>query len=182
MENNKGNEGTSEGLINSFEKLVKGLTETTLNLLPNIITDEVMMGMGVPEEHASAAYGVIDTLLRELMKLKGADDYENEVNAVISIYNIATSGVENIGEDDLSKLAGYAINSDAIFNTLASVSTSNPFGIDIKSETNREKFADAIEEGYAKDVKDAADKQRVYDVYDAVAKLLGLEEEVELTK
>lgn len=182
MESNKGNEGTSEGLINSFEKLVKGLTETTLNLLPNIITDEVMMGMGVPEEHASAAYGVIDTLLRELMKLKGAADYDNEVNAVISIYNIATSGVENIGKEDLSKLSGYAINSDAIFNTLTSVSASNPFGIDIKSESTRKDLADAIEEGYAKDVKDAADKQRVYDVYDAVAKLLGIEDEVELTK
>jgi hypothetical protein len=179
---NKSEGDNTENLANSFESLVKGLKESTIDLLSDIITDEVMISMGVPEEHAGAAFSVLETLLRELVKLQGAADYDNEVNAVLSIYKIATSGVDKIKTEDIPELAKYAIDSDAIFNTLNSISTSNPFGIDIKTPETREDIANAIEENYAKSLETETDKQRVYDVYMSVTKLLGLEVEVELTK
>lgn len=175
----KDSEGeTTEVVINSFGKLIDKLSESTLKLLPNIITDNTLVGIGVPEEHAKAAYGVLETLLNELIKVKGAANYDSEVKAVLSLYNIATHGINKLNETDIKELAGYAVASDAIYNTLASVSTSNPFGIDIKSEANRAKFSDAIEKGYAESGK----TQREYDVYNAITKLLGLEDEVDLVK
>jgi len=73
-------------------------------------------------------------------------------------------------------LVDYAIKSDAIFNTLVSVSTSNPFGIQIQDETTRTNLINAIEDHYAQ----SAQTQRERDIYYAVATLLGLDEEVKL--
>ena len=83
---------------------------------------EELEDMGIPAEHADAAYSVVETLLRELMALKGAADYTGEVNSILSLYEIAT-GTEEFTEDDIAELVSYGIESDAIFNTLVSIST-----------------------------------------------------------
>jgi hypothetical protein len=175
---NKGDENLAE----SFEDLVEGLTEATLDLLPDVIKTDVLVSFGIPKEYADSAFGVIETLLRELLKLQGAEDYNNEVDAILSLYNFATTGLEDFKEEDIPGIVEYAIKSDAIYNTLNSVSTSNPFGIEITNEADREAVADAIEKYYAEDKASEADKQRVYDVYSAIARLLGVENEVELAK
>jgi hypothetical protein len=84
--------------------------------------------------------------------------------------------MEDFEKEDINKLVDYAVKSDAIFNTLNSVATSNPFGIEINTESTRTTFIEAIEEGYAASGK----TQRERDIYNAVAKMLGLDAEVNL--
>jgi len=169
-------QGGQEAMVDSLADLINNLDEFTIRLLPEILTNDTIISMGVPAEYAQTTYDVMETLLRELMKLQGASDYENEVNSILSLYNLATSGVEKFAEDDVEKLVDYAIKSDAIFNTLVSVSTSNPFGIQIQDETTRTNLINAIEDHYAQ----SAQTQRERDIYYAVATLLGLDEEVKL--
>lgn len=165
-----------EAMVDSLTSLINNLNDFTIGLLPSIISADTLESMGIPAEYASAAYGVVETLLKELMELKGAADYDNEVNAILALYNLAATGVEDFTEDDISKLVNCAMDSDAIFNTLVSISTSNPFGIEIPDETVRADLAKAIEDNYAQSGK----TQREYDIYNAVANLLGLDEDVDL--
>lgn len=169
-------ENSQEAMVNSLTDLINNLNDYTISLLPTILSKDTITGMGVPAEYADATFNVIETLLKELMKLKGAEDYTNEVNSILSLYNLATSGVEEFTEEDVADLVNYAIESDAIFNTLVSISTSNPFGIQIEDEATRENIANAIEDNYEKSGK----TQRELDIYTAVATLLGLEDEVKL--
>ena len=168
-------EVNKDDMVTSLTGLINNLNEFTIGLLPKILTNDTIMDMGVPAEHAEAAYSVVETLMRELMALKGAEDYTSEVNSILSLYEIATGGKE-FAEEDISELVSYAIDSDAIFNTLVSISTSNPFGIEIPDDGSREQLVQSIEEFYAESGK----SQREYDIYMAVATLLGLDSEVKL--
>jgi hypothetical protein len=85
--------------------------------------------------------------------------------------------VENFTEEDIPELIACAVESDAIYNTIISVSTSNPFGIEIPDEATRTQIADAIEE-YYETHSDHSSRERV--LYQAVATLLGLDAEVNL--
>ena len=170
-----GGENDQEAMVNSLTDLINNLNDFTISLLPNILSDDTIESMGVPAEYAKATFGVIETLLKELMKLKGAEDYTNEVNSIVSLYNLATSGVEEFTEEDIAGLVNYAVESDAIFNTLVSVSVSNPFGIEIPAESRAELIG-AIEDNHAQSGK----TPREHDIYAAVATLLGLDGEVKL--
>lgn len=165
-----------EAMVDSLTSLINNLNEFTIDLLPSILPLDTLTSMGIPEEQADAAFGVVETLLRELMNLKGADDYDSEVNAILAFYNLATNGIEDFTEEDIPMLLDYAMNSDAIFNTLVSISTSNPFGIQIDDADTRAELASAIEDYYAQSGK----TQREHDIYTAIATLLGLEDEVAL--
>lgn len=171
-----GGEANQEAMVNSLTSLINNLNEFTIGLLPSILSSDTIASMGIPAEYAEAAYKVVETLLTELMKLKGAENYDSEVGAILSLYNLATSGMENFTEAEIPKLVGYAMDSDAIFHTLMSVSTSNPFGIEIPDADSRQALVDAIEDHYAQSGK----TQRELDIYNAIATLLGLEAEVEL--
>ena len=181
---NKSEGESTEDFAKSFEKLVRGLKESTLDLLPDIFTTDVLVSFGIPEEYAASSFSVIETLLRELVKLQGAANYDNEVNAVISLYNLATSDLDNLEEEDIPRVIDYAVKSDAIYNTLKSVSDSNPFGIKLEDESDRNTCANELEEHYneAIETAPAAEKQRLYDVYSAIAKLIGVDDIVEFTK
>ena len=172
-----GSEGevSKDDMVTSLTGLINNLNEFTIDLLPKILSNETIVDMGIPAEHAGAAYSVIETLLRELMALKGAEDYTGEVNSILSLYEIAT-GAEEFTEEDIAELVGYAIDSDAIFNTLVSISVSNPFGIEIPDDGSREQLIEGIEKYYGESGK----SQREYDIYMAVATLLGLDGEVKL--
>lgn len=165
-----------EDKVTSITSLIEKLDEFTITLLPSILSASTLESMGVPAEYTEATYNVFETLLKELLKLKGSANYDNEVNAILSIYNLATSGMDDFEKEDINKLVDYAVKSDAIFNTLNSVATSNPFGIEIDTESTRTTFIEAIEEGYAASGK----TQRERDIYNAVAKMLGLDAEVNL--
>lgn len=171
-----GGEENQEAMVDSLTSLINNLNEFTIGLLPNILSTETITSMGVPAEYADATFGVIETLLKELMKLKGAEDYTNEVNSILSLYNLATSGMEDFSQDDVAGLVDYALKSDAIYNTLMSVSTSNPFGIEISNADERAAIVEAIEENFAQSGQTARER----DIYTAVAKLLGLDAEVDL--
>ena len=181
---NKSEGEATEDFAKSFEKLVRGLKESTLDLLPDIFTTEVLVSFGIPEKQAEPSFKVIETLLRELVKLQGAENYDNEVNAVISLYNLATSDLDNLEEEDIPMVVDYAVKSDAIYNTLKSISDSNPFGIELEDEEDRKQCADELEEHYneAMETVPASEKQRLYDVYSAIAKLVGVEDMVEFAK
>ena len=69
-----------------------------------------------------------------------------------------------------------ATESDAIYNTIVSISVSNPFGIEIPEESARADIADSIEDLYAQSGKTQKDRT----LYNAVATLLGVDEEVNL--
>jgi len=164
-----------DDMVTSLTSLIQNLNDFTIGLLPKILSTNTIVEMGVPAEHAEAAFGVVETLLKELMALKDAGDYSNEVNSILSLYQIAT-GAGEFTEEDIPQLVGYAIESDAIFNTLVSISTSNPFGIEIPDDGSREQLIDGIEKYYGESGK----TERERDIYMAVATLLGLDGEVKL--
>lgn len=170
-------EENREELVNSFSSLIENLNEYTIELLPSIFTESTITSMGVPAEYAEATFDVVETLLTELMELKGAADYENEVDAILHLYDLATTGMENFTEADIPELVRCAKNSDAIYNTIIGISTSNPFGIEIPDEATRTEIADALEEYYETN-SDHSSRERA--LYQAVAALLGLENEVNL--
>lgn len=168
-------EVNKDDMVTSLTSLIQNLNDFTIGLLPKILSTNTIVEMGVPAEHAEAAFGVVETLLKELMALKDAGDYSNEVNSILSLYQIAT-GAGEFTEEDIPQLVGYAIESDAIFNTLVSISTSNPFGIEIPNDGSREQLIDGIEKYYGESGK----TERERDIYMAVATLLGLDGEVKL--
>ena len=170
------NGADQDAMVNSLTSLINNLNEFTIGLLPKILSVDTITSMGVPAEYAEATFSVIETLLKELMNLKGAADYDNEVNAILSLYNLATSGMEDFTEEDIPKLAGYLMDSDAIFNTLVSVSTSNPFGIEIEDEATRADLVEGIEEFFAQSGK----SQREREICVAIAKILGVDDMLNL--
>ena len=170
------NGADQDAMVNSLTSLINNLNEFTIGLLPKILSVDTITSMGVPAEYAEATFSVIETLLKELMNLKGAADYDNEVNAILSLYNLATSGMEDFTEEDIPQLAGYLMDSDAIFNTLVSVSTSNPFGIEIEDEATRADLVEGIEEFFAQSGK----SQREREICIAIAKILGVDDMLNL--
>ena len=177
-----GKENTAD-FAQSFEKLVKGLKSSTLDLLPNIITDEVLASFGIPEEQARPSYQVIETLLRELVKLQGAENYDSEVDAILALYEFATGDLDNVEQEDLPGLIDYAIKSTAIYNTLVSISEENPFGIEVEDDDDLKTVAEELDKLYAQDMEDSAnDKERVKGVYVAIAKFVGVSDKVSYCK
>ena len=116
-----GGDGSKENIANSFKDLVQNLNETTLNLLATVLSEESLVSMGVEKAYAAIAYDVVDALLRELMELKNSSNYENEVNTVLSIYDILSAG--NIEEAQIGDLIRQVLKSQVVMNTLDRVST-----------------------------------------------------------
>ena len=174
--NAMGDENNPDAMVDSLTGLIRNLNEFTISLLPTIFSEETVTSMGIPAEYADATYQLFETLLTELMKLKDAEDYDNEVNAILELYNLATSGTENFDDNNLARLFDYANKSDAIYNTLVSISTSNPFGMEIEDAAARQDLADAIAEVYHDSGKTARDQ----DVARALAALLGVDAELKL--
>lgn len=173
-----GGEGETdqETLVSSLTDLIKNLNEFTISLLPDILSDEVLTDMGVPAEYTKTTYNIFETLLKELMKLQSSNDYDAEVQTILSLYDLATTGTEEFTEEDIADLVSYAIGSDAIYNTLMSISESNPFGIEVPDEESCKEMANTIEELYQKGECTERERQ----AYMAVAKLMGIDEYVEL--
>lgn len=169
-------ENNQEVMVNSLTSLINNLNDLTISLLPSILSADTISSMGVPAEHVEATYNMIETLLKELMKQKGAENYDNEVNAILSLYGLATTGVDQFTSENITDLAGSARESEAVFNTLISVSVSNPFGIEIGEETVRAELISTIENEYAQSSK----TEKELDIYRAIATLLGLDGEVNL--
>jgi hypothetical protein len=164
-----GNESNPETLVNSMTSLIENLNEFTISLLPTILSDDVIASMGIPQEQAEAAYGIIETLLKELMKLKGSEDYTQEVDSILALYNVLTTGLEEFNQESVTELLGYAKKSDALFNTLMSVSDDNPFGIEYPTEADRESVAQTLREIYDMSEKTQKDKE----IINALSALLG---------
>ena len=167
-------EEDQQAVVDSITDLVNNLNEYTITLLPDILNAEALGAMGIPSQHAGTAYNLIETLLRELMKVKGEADYQNEANAVLSLYNLATAGVEKFTPGNISDLAGCAMASDAIYNTLMSV-PSNPFGIEIGDDV-KAVLAGTIENEFAQSGQSAKERE----IYLAIASLLGIDKNVNL--
>lgn len=165
-----------EAMVNSLTDLINNLDEFTIGLLPSVFNADTMASMGIPTAQMEATYNVVETLLKELMKLKGAEDYDNEVNSILALYKLATAGLDKFTKDDIGRLAGFAMESDAIYNTLISISSSNPFGIEITDPAAQAELAGTIEDNYAQSGKTPREKE----IYIALAKLLGVDEAVKL--
>ena len=117
-----GNGGASkEDVANSFKDLVQNLNETTLKLLSSVLSEETLLSMGIKKEYATIAFDVVDALLRELMELKNSADYENEVNMVLSIYDILSGG--KFEKEQLPDFISQLLKSRVVMNTLERVST-----------------------------------------------------------
>lgn len=169
-------EENQEALVTSFTSLINNLNEYTIELLPSILSADTITSIGIPAELADATYGVVETLLTELMHLQGEEDYTNEVNAIVHLYDLATTGIGGFTEEDIPELVRCAVESDAVYNTIVSISVSNPFGIQIPDESLRGEITEGIEELYAQSGR----TQWEWDLYNAVAALLGLDAEVNL--
>lgn len=168
-------EENQDVLADSFTSLINNLNDYTLELLPSILSDSTLTAMGIPAELTDATYAVAETLLTELVQLQGAADYTSEVNAILHLYDLATSG-KTFTDEDIPELVEYATESDAIYNTILTLSESNPFDIEIPDEATRTQLIDGIEEFYAQSGKTPRERNLYY----AVAVLLGLEADVTL--
>lgn len=111
---------SKEDVANSFKDLVQNLNETTLKLLSSVLSEESLLSMGVPKEYATIAFDAVDALLRELMELKNSTNYDDEVNTVLSIYDILSAG--NLDKDQTSDLIRQMLKSQVVMNTLERVS------------------------------------------------------------
>lgn len=169
-------EENQEALVTSFTSLINNLNEYTIELLPSVLSADTITSIGIPAELADATYGVVETLLTELMHLQGEEDYTNEVNAIVHLYDLATTGIGGFTEEDIPELVRCAVESDAVYNTIVSISVSNPFGIQIPDESLRGEITEGIEELYAQSGRTQWER----DLYNAVAALLGLDAEVNL--
>ena len=165
----EGGEGNPEAVAESLVDLINNLNDFTISLLPNILSADTIASMGVPAEFAEATYNVIETLLKELMKLKGSEDYTQEVDSILALYNVLTTGLEEFNQESVTELLGYAKKSDALFNTLMSVSDDNPFGIEYPTEADRESVAQTLREIYDMSEKTQKDKE----IINALSALLG---------
>ena len=112
---------SKEDVANSFKDLVQNLNETTLKLLSSVLSEESLLSMGVAKEYASIAFDVVDALLRELMELKNSANYEDEVNMVLSIYDLLSAG--QFEKEQLPDFVRQLLKSSVIMNTLERVST-----------------------------------------------------------
>ena len=116
--------GTSLGnggdITNSFRDLVQNLNETTLNLLSSVLTEETLASMGIAKEYAAIALDTVDALLRELMALQNSANYEEEVNAILSIFDLLSAG--NLGKEQTPDLIRQMLNSQVVMNTLDKIS------------------------------------------------------------
>ena len=162
-------------LVDSFTSLIDNLNEYTLELLPSILSESTLTSMGIPAELTDSTYAVAETLLTELVQLQGSADYTSEVNAILHMYDLATSGKE-FTDEDIPELVEYATESDAIYNTILSLSESDSLDITIPDDATRTQLIDGIEEFYAQSGKTPRERNLYY----AVAVLLGLEAEVNL--
>ena len=173
-----GNDGANneEAMVNSLTSLINNLNEFTIKLLPKIISTDTLVSMGLPKEYAEPAFKVVETLLTELMKLKDSGNYDKEVETILYFYNLATSGVDKFTETEVSDLVNYALQSDAIYNTLLSVTDSNPFGIKIPDEAAKADVVAAIEMVYEKSHKGEREKNLTL----AIAKLLGVDGDIKI--
>ena len=136
--------GSGEGadIAKSFKDLVQNLNETTLKLLSTVLSEDTLLSMGVKKEYASIAFDVVDALLRELMELKNSADYDEEVNTVLSIYDILSAG--NIEKDQRPDLVRQMLKSQVVMNTLERVSTDILSAELLISLDVPEKYADEI--------------------------------------
>lgn len=112
----------AENIAESFETLVKNLDETTMKLLPSILSEETFATIGIAEKHRELAYNTIESLLRELMALKESDRYDHEANTILSAYDIFIKGKDQL-KDQIPALIDTALQSDVILNTLNKVTT-----------------------------------------------------------
>ena len=114
-------EASKEDIANSFKDLVQNLNETTLKLLSSVLSEETLLSMGIKKEYASIAFDCVDALLRELMELKNAANYEEEVNTVLYIYDILSGG--KFEKEQLPDFISKMLKSGVVMNTLERVST-----------------------------------------------------------
>ena len=115
--------------------------------------------------------------MKELMKLQGTKNYDAEVDAILALYNVTMSNTTPLTEEKVTELVNSSLQSDAIYNTLISISDSNPFGIELKDTDARTNMINTLEKQYDQSGK----TPRELNAYRAVATLLGLENEVDLT-
>ena len=98
------------------------------------------------------------------------------METILYFYNLATSGKNKFTEEEVSDLVNYALNSNAIYNTIISVTDSNPFGIKLPDEAAKADVIAAIEMVYEKSHK--GDREKAVTL--AIAKLLGVDADVNI--
>ncbi|MBR6743762.1 MAG: hypothetical protein IKM00_00890 [Clostridia bacterium] len=134
--------GSKEDIAKSFKDLVQNLNETTLNLLSTVLSEDTLISMGVKKAYAEIAFDVVDALLRELMELKNSSTYDDEVNTVLSIYDILSAG--KVGDDQMADLVRQMLKSQVVMNTMDRVSTDILSAELLISLDVPEKYADEI--------------------------------------
>lgn len=173
---NGNGEDSKDTIANSFADLVHHLDNTTMKLLPNILTEDLLKSLGVADDYIDLVYDVVETLLNELMKLKGAADYSAEVDAVLEIYDLAMGGVNSFRKEDIQTLIDSAMKSDAIYNTVIVLGDSGKVLFKIETEDQREFMIDAIEDYYDESEK----TEKEYKLFMAFATAIGLDKDIEL--
>lgn len=161
------------------DKLIQDMSESQIlrSFIPNIMSmamESFTNSVGGSEGSNDEVTDVMGSILTDLMNNKDAEDFGQQVSAMLSIYNLATTGVEQFTQDDISGLIDLAAESDDIYDMLMEVAQENPFGIEIDDATVQQELIGALEESSAQ----SGQNQRQQDVCNAIAALLGLKAEV----
>ena len=173
---NKDDEGSKEALNKSFADLVHNLDEVTMKLLPAIVTEDTLLSIGVDAKYTETAYYVTETLLRELMALKGASDYDNEVDAVLEVYDLVMKGVNNFVEEDIQKFIDSAMKSDAIYNTIVKLADRGDVLFEVETEDQKTMIVNTLNAYYAESAKQEKD----YVLFSSFSKIIGVDGDVNL--
>ena len=108
----------NDKLAGSFKELVETLDDNTIDLLPTIITEDSIVSLGAPTDLAGEIYDLVDSILREMITIKDSASYDQEVDAVIGIYDRLTDKENPIGKDTLPEIMDDIIASDLMCNVL----------------------------------------------------------------
>lgn len=162
----------SEGgdkMVKNVRELIDNLDETSADMIVSALTEETFTDMGVPEEYAGTAQTAFGTIITGLAGLENEETYEAEAEAIAPVLELLTSGVSELGTEEIVQLAESTASSEVLHNTVVTLSESEDVDIDLADTELGDDVESAIREKYEQSESES-ERERYRDF----AALLGL--------
>lgn len=170
-----------ESFKQTIENLYATTDETTLEIAQSIVTEEFLVGMGVPEQGASVAQTVFNTFLEEVVKTKTDEntDFQAESKAIESVMTIvANVSSGEVTETINEELINAVIASETLTNTIISVSLKEEGALADHFDEEMLENASTVLNDYAAKVIETAtpeEAEKINACLDALRAMIGLE-------
>ncbi len=179
-----GKESTPEeddAFMQTIENLYNTTDETTLEIAQSIITEDFLVGMGVPAQGASTAQTVFNTFLEEVVNTKTDEntDFRAESEAIESVMTIVSNVSSGETTETLNEeLIDAVVASETLTNTIISVSQMEEGSLAEHLDEETIETASAVINDYAEKVAENAtpeEAERINACLDALRAMFGLE-------